>query len=195
MDLTLTQAAQLLGKTRRQVEYLVKTGRLPAKKDGARWVVADTDLPLSPAQRQARERKAAALHAVAEEVLGEAAPKTRYSLRDLKAFREGLAAYTAAREALPDTHPALPLLRQALDELAVGCHRFERRGKADAYGRARDCASRAACALLVDALPEGDDLIARIEQALIPAIAGLLKLAHLSTDNSIHHEGHEEHEE
>jgi len=177
VDLTLTQAAQLLGKTRRQVEYMIRTARLPARKEGGRWVVKDTDLPLSPGQRQARERKAAALHAVAEEVLGEAAPKTRYSLRDLKAFREGLAAYTAARGALPDTHPALPLLRQALDEVAVGCHRFERRGKAEAYGRARDCASRAACALLVDTLPDGEALIERIEQALIPAIAGLLRRA------------------
>lgn len=177
MNLSLTQAAQLLGKTRRQVEYLVKTGRLPAKKEGARWVVADTDLPLSPAQRQARERKAAALHAVAEEVLGEAAPKTRYSLRDLKAFREGLAAHAAAREALPATHPALSLLRRGLDELAVGCHRFERRAKAESYGRARDCASLAACALLVDTPPAGDALVEHIEQALIPAIAGLLRRA------------------
>ena len=177
MDLTLTQAAQLLGKTRRQVEYLIKTARLPAKKAGARWVVADADLPLSPAQRQARERKVAALRGVAEEVLGEAAPKTRYSLRDLKAFREGLLAYATGREHLPDNHPALPLLRQALDDLAVGCHRFERRGKAEAYGRARDCASLAACALLVDTAPEGEDLIERIEQALIPAIAGLLRRA------------------
>ena len=177
MDLTLTQAAQLLGKTRRQVEYLVKTGRLPAKKAGARWLVADTDLPLSPGQRQARERKTAALHAVAEEVRGETAPKTRYSLRDLKAFREGLAAYGAGRKQLPETHPALPLLRQALDDLAVGCHRFERRSKAEAYGRARDNASLAVCALLVDEAPAGEALIERIEQAIIPAIAGLMRRA------------------
>jgi len=175
MDLSLTQAAQLLGKTRRQVEYLIKTGRLPAKKVGTRWLIADSDLPLSPSQRQARERKAAALQTVAEEVLGATAPKTRYSLRDLKAFAEGLAAYAAGRAQLPETHPALPLLRQALDDLAIGCHRFERRGKAEAYGRARDHASLAVCALLAEETPAGEGLIERIEQEIIPAIAGLLR--------------------
>jgi hypothetical protein len=34
MDLSLTQAAQLLGQTRRQVEYLIKTGRLPTPASG-----------------------------------------------------------------------------------------------------------------------------------------------------------------
>jgi excisionase family DNA binding protein len=184
MDLTLTQAAQLLGKTRRQVEYLIKTGRLPAKKVGTHWVVEDSDLPLSPAQRQAQERKTAALHAVAEEVLGATTPKIRYSLRDLKAFREGLALVTAGRDQLPEAHPALPLLRQALDALAIGCHRFERRGKAEAYGRARDQASLAACALLVDAPPGGEALVAGIEQTLIPAIAGLLRRAERSSGGS-----------
>lgn len=175
MELSLTQAAQLLGKTRRQVEYLIKTGHLPAKKDGSRWLVKDTDLPLSPAQRQARERKTAALQAVVEEVLGETTPRTRYSLRDLKAFREGLAILAAGRGQLPASHAALPLLRQSLDKIAVGCHRFERRSKAEAYGQARDHASLAACALLVEETPGGEALIERIEQALIPAIAGLLR--------------------
>lgn len=177
MDLSLTQAAQFLGQTRRQVEYLIKTGRLPARKDGARWVVTDTDLPLSPGQRQASERKAAALHAVAEEVLGQGAPRTRYSVLDLKAFREGLAVLADCRAHLPETHPALPLLRQALDDLAVGCHRFDRRGKAEAYGRARDGTSRTVCALLIDAPPGTEALVERLEQTLIPAISGLTRRA------------------
>jgi len=138
-------------------------------------VVADSDLPLSPAQRQARERKAAALHAVAEEVLGETTPKTRYSLRDLKAFREGLAAFAAGRGQLPETHPALPLLRQALDALAVGCHRFERSAKAEAYREARDVASRAVCALVLDAGEPADALASAIEQELMASLAGLLR--------------------
>lgn len=176
MDLSLTQAAQRLGKTRRQVEYLIKTGRLAAHKQGGRWVVADADLPLSPGQRQAQARKAAGLRAVAEEVLDTVAPtKPRYSMRDLKAFREALAALRACEASVAAGHPAIGLLRQSLDNLAVGCHRFDRRGKAEAYGEARDRASLAACALLVQASPEAEAVVERIEQALIPAIAGLMR--------------------
>jgi len=182
MNLSLTQVAQLLGKTRRQVEYLIKTGRLPATKEGAHWVVADSDLPLSPGQRQARERKGAALHAVAEEVLGQAAPRTRYSLRDLRAFQAGLATLADCRRLLPAEHPALPLLRQALDDLAVGCHRFERRTKAEAYGRARDGASRAVCALFVDPPTGVEPLLEALEQTLIPAISGLMRRADRGAD-------------
>jgi excisionase family DNA binding protein len=181
MDLTLSQAAQLLGKTRRQVEYLIKTGRLPARKPGGRWVVADADLPLSPGQRQAQERKAAGLRAVAEEVLEARAPRPRYSMRDLKAFREGVAALHGCQEGVDPGHPAVALLRQVLDSLAVGCHRYERHSKAQAYGEARDRASLAACALLLEAPPAAEAVVERIEQGLIPAIAGLMRRADRGT--------------
>ncbi|MCC2868226.1 MAG: helix-turn-helix domain-containing protein, partial [Candidatus Accumulibacter phosphatis] len=39
MHLTLEQAAALLGKTRRQVVYMIEQGRLPAQKVGGRWVI------------------------------------------------------------------------------------------------------------------------------------------------------------
>jgi excisionase family DNA binding protein len=177
VDLTLTQAAQLLGKTRRQVEYLIQTGRLPARKLGGRWVVAEADLPLTPGQREARARKAAALRAVADGVLAGSAPKPRYSMRDLKAFREGEEALRTCGERVDAPHPALDLLRAALDSLAVGCHRFDHRSKAEAYGQARDRASLAACALLVQGPHEAEPVVQRIEQELIPAISGLLRRA------------------
>ena len=177
MDLSLTQAAQLLGQSRRQVEYLIKTGRLTARKEGARWLVRDSDLPLSPGQRQAAERKSAALHAVAEEVLGERAPRTRYSVMDLKAFRAALSAFGDGRRDLPQDHPALALLRAVLDDLAVGCHRFEHRGKAEAYGRARDGTSRAVCALLIEPPAGAEALVELLEQTLLPAISGLMRRA------------------
>jgi excisionase family DNA binding protein len=175
MNLTLTQTAELLGKTRRQVEYLIKSGRLRAQKQGGRWVVKEADLPLSPGQRQARARKAAALRDAADEALSRAAPKQRYSMRDLKAFQEAAAAFNSCRERVDDTHRALQMLHDTLDDLAIGYHRYDRRGKAEAYGRARDRASLAACTLLVQGPPETEDIVERIEQALIPAISGLMR--------------------
>jgi hypothetical protein len=177
VDLTLTQAARLLGKTRRQVEYLIKTGRLAAQKQGGRWVVSDADLPLSPAQRQAKLRKAAGLRGAAEDVLDGSASKAGYSMRDLRAFREALAALQACEASVEAGHPAIALLRRALDSLAVGCHRFDRKSKAQAYGAARDRASLAACALLVQPSSEAEAVVERIEQSLIPTIAGLLRRA------------------
>jgi hypothetical protein len=166
-----------MGQSRRQVEYLIKTGRLTARKEGARWLVRDSDLPVSPAQRQAAERKSNALHAVAEEVLGQKSPRPRYSVTDLKAFRAALDAFSDARRDLPQTHPALPLLRAVLDDLAVGCHRYEHRAKAEAYGRARDATSRAVCALLVESPAGTEALVERLEHTLLPAISGLMRRA------------------
>ena len=171
----------MLGKTRRQVEYLIKTGRLTARKVGTRWVIDDAELPLSPGQRQARERKASALHGVADEVLQQVAPRTRYSLRDLNAFREALAIFESGRNSLPQDHAALALIRECLDDLAVGCHRFGYRTKADAYSRARDRASLAVCALMVEPHNAAEPLIERLEQTLIPSIAGLLRRTERST--------------
>ena len=39
MELSLQQTADILGKTRRQVLYMIDQGRLPGKKVGGRWVV------------------------------------------------------------------------------------------------------------------------------------------------------------
>ena len=47
MQLTLEQAATRLGKSLRQVRYMIKSQRLPAQKVGGRWMVDSADLPLS----------------------------------------------------------------------------------------------------------------------------------------------------
>jgi excisionase family DNA binding protein len=52
MQLTLHQAAAALGKTRRQVQYLIQQGRLPAQKVGGRWYVESADLEADPAAAQ-----------------------------------------------------------------------------------------------------------------------------------------------
>ncbi|MBF0138170.1 MAG: hypothetical protein HQL65_18205 [Magnetococcales bacterium] len=67
MDISLSEAAIILGKTPRQVRYLIKTGVLAAHKENGCWVIANVDLPLTDAQRQAMARRAeTAQHAMAE---------------------------------------------------------------------------------------------------------------------------------
>ncbi|MEY6431794.1 hypothetical protein ABC977_05150 [Thioalkalicoccus limnaeus] len=48
-----------MGKTRRQVPYLIQNGQLTARKVSGLWVIDSADLPLSDGQRQALARDAA----------------------------------------------------------------------------------------------------------------------------------------
>lgn len=175
MDLSLTQAAQLLGQTRRQVEYQIRQGRLKAQKINGRWRIAEEDLNLSPGQRRAVNRRADALRDVALEVLDRDAPRPAYSMADLHAFQATRALWHSCIEALEPEHPALRELGDAARRLAVGCHRFERPDKARAYHEARDALSLAACALHLEPDPARQSLATRIETEAIPAVAGLCR--------------------
>jgi uncharacterized membrane protein YccC len=141
--------------------------------------VVDSDaLPLSTGQRAAVERRERQLRAAVEEGLGlrdtpERPP--RYSVRDLRAFQVALPLYRRAAQALAPDHPATTALREVLQLLTRGCHRFERGAKAEAYREARDAASRAVCELLLDAGEATDELVSAIEQDLMASLAGLLK--------------------
>ena len=178
MKLTLEQAAARLGKSERQIRYLVQNGRLAAEKVGGRWLIESDDLALSDGQRQAVERKERQLRAAVEEglALPEASERSpRYSVRDLKAFQLALPLQRQAAACLGAEHPATLALRRVLEELARGCHRFEHAEKADAYRQARDAASGAVVELLLCTRPETDALAVQIEQELMAALAGLLR--------------------
>jgi excisionase family DNA binding protein len=175
LQLSVTQTAQLLGKTRRQVEYLIKQGRLPARKVGGRWQVEESDLELSPGQRQAARRRADALRDTALGVLEGNSPRPRYSMTDLHAFQTVSGLWRDGEQTLGPDHHTLPRLRHALDQLALGCHRFEREDKARAYHEARDALALAACALHLETDPAPRTLAVRIEGEAIPAVSGLLR--------------------
>ena len=86
MDLSLPEAAALLGQSLHQVRYLIRTARLPAKKVGGQWRVRREDLPRGVAQAQAAERKVERLREAVDDALALPPNKVRYSLRDMKAF-------------------------------------------------------------------------------------------------------------
>lgn len=174
MTLTLSQAASQLGKTQRQIRYLIQEGRLKARKDGGRWVVDSADLPLAGPRQEAQARRQDRLRDAADEALGPR-PAKRWGLKDLKAITIGVPLYQRARDCFGDD--ALPTreLRAGLDLLAVGAHRFGATDKRDAYRGARDAAARAAMALLLAPGPEAETLFAEIERELMPAIVGALR--------------------
>lgn len=182
MELSLAEAARLLGKSERQVRYLIKSGAFPAQKVDGRWRIQRQDLPLSEGQQRAAERKAERAVEVALEVLrpgagsAEGGPR-RYSVVELRAYREGAPLYRDLVGTAGADHPAAQFLREALMLLACGCHEYQGREKAGFYSRAREQASRAVMALLLDGAEACRELVARFESGMLPALGGLIRQA------------------
>jgi hypothetical protein len=179
MDLSLVDASRLLGKTPRQVRYMIKQGRLKARKDGVRWVISDADLPLSDAQRRAQAKKAQELREIVEGALGPhlRSGKRTYGVRDLQAFVQGRAVYKDAIANLGDGHPAAVSLLSTLVSTSQGCYRYHDRDKLDAYRTAREESARAIAMLLVDDHPKAEGLAESLEREVIPALTGLIRKA------------------
>jgi len=178
MELTLREAGHLLGKTPRQLRYLIQNGRIAARKQGKHWLLERESLPLSEAQLRSRERKAHELRGVVEDALGpHLAPpgRRRYSVQATAAFSVGRPIFAAARERLGDDHPAVEALRDALVAVTQGCHRFHHREKLEAYRDGREHASRAVALLLLDPGVEVEALTRDVEEELLPALTGLIR--------------------
>jgi len=69
MYVTLKEAAQLTGRSVRSVRYLIKQGRLPAKRKGRLWLIHKDALPLTEAQRQGLNARAEALQLAVEPLI------------------------------------------------------------------------------------------------------------------------------
>jgi len=69
MLLTLDQTAAKLGKTRRQIQYMIRQNRLRAQKVGNRWLIDDADLSFSEKQKEVQNRKQRKLKAAIEDAL------------------------------------------------------------------------------------------------------------------------------
>jgi hypothetical protein len=157
---------------------MIQSEELPARKVAGRWMIEADDLPLTTGQREAVARKERQLRSAVEEGLGiteDGERKPRYSLRDLKAFQIVLPIYRQTAQTFGEGHPAATSLRKALDQLSLGCHRFERQHKIEAYRQARDFTSLAVCELALAETAEAETLINALEQNLMAALAGLLR--------------------
>lgn len=177
MKLTLEQTAAHLGKSPRQVRYMIEQRTLPAEKIGGRWFIDSDHLPAAaPQQAKVQTRKQQRFSNALEDALEiDKATTRRYSFRDLKAFQIGLPLYRQTCAAFSEEHPAAQALRRMLEQLAMGCHRFERNDKVLAYRTARDQASLAVCELALEESPAAVKLMDGLEQDLMAALAGLMR--------------------
>ncbi|MBI2376739.1 MAG: helix-turn-helix domain-containing protein [Deltaproteobacteria bacterium] len=177
MKISLREAAQLLGKSERQVRYMVKEGRLQAHKDGSRWLIERSDLPLPPSAVQRGVEERARLTGVLEAALGPAeSPRKRYSVTDLKVFEAGRTLYPLIAAAAGEDSSAARRLREGLGLVACGCHTFQRRDKVTFFQKAREQLCFALSALLLgDETQRG--LGQRLEGEVLPSLGGLLRAA------------------
>lgn len=93
MEITVTEAAALLGRSVRTVRAQVARGELPGIKRGGQWFVNKAALPLTEPQRAAMQAKADTLRGALEQALPPRLARSGGSLRrglaDLDAFRLG----------------------------------------------------------------------------------------------------------
>ncbi|MCC6554173.1 MAG: helix-turn-helix domain-containing protein [Polyangiaceae bacterium] len=91
-ELSLREAAAALGKSLRQVRYLITTGRLAARKTGGEWRIRASDLQATPPRRRRAARKLEAIRTTVDETLAvdRTAARRPWSVRDMKAFQIGL---------------------------------------------------------------------------------------------------------
>ena len=175
MELSLQQTADILGKTRRQVLYMIEQGRLPGKKVGGRWVIDRAGLQVDEAMQQRTSQRQARFKTVVEDALTPGRER-HYSLRDLKAVQLATPIYRQLAAHGAGWEQAATYMRECLDQLALGCYRYDRQEKAVAYRAARDAASLACMELLLrTGAGQEEPLLSAIEQELMPAFAGLLR--------------------
>jgi len=180
MKLSLRQTAELLGKSQRQVRYMIKEGRLKASKDGSRWVVDRGDLPLPAGQVMRGLKDQARVKEVVETALGTtgaAAEARRYSVTDLRSFQAGRKVLAEIRGKLGEDSLPARRLADALALITCGCHTFHKRDKVAFFQRAREQVCYALAALLMSDDGEAAALATAIEADVLPALAGILRSA------------------
>ena len=177
MEVSLAEAARLLGKTTRQVRYMIEQGRLNATKTDGVWHIHSDALPRSPGQLQAQQVRLEQAQQTAEEVLRPHKTTSQRgfrSVRDLRAFEVGRDIHRALLPAVGPEHLASRQLREALEHLACACHEFQDVPRRTHFSAARALMARSVTALLLDSealVPLAD----RLEKELLPLLGGLLR--------------------
>ncbi len=189
MELTVREAAALLGRSPRAVRAQLVRGDLRGAKRGGRWRVERRHLPLTEAQRESLQAKAETVRKAVEEALPSRLARTRgqksRSLADLDAFRHGAGLLARLRadesDALSDVsrRRVIRQLEEALLALAEAAQHFERELKLEAIHRARAHLARATAVLLLEAgIPPREPVFAwvtTLESEIIPAVAGFAR--------------------
>lgn len=183
MELSVREAATLMGRSPRTVRAQLARGDLPGIKRGGHWRVERRHLPLTEAQRQALEAKADSIRQVVENALpSRSATRTgerSRSVADLDAFRRGAEVLAALRAAEPGQideptrRRADAALEASLLALSESALHFEHQAKREALDRCRSELARALALLLLLSRDEPvASWIRQLEAGMAPAVAG-----------------------
>ncbi|MEM7253287.1 MAG: helix-turn-helix domain-containing protein [Pseudomonadota bacterium] len=180
MKLSLTETSDVLGKSERQIRYMIRAEQLPATKVGGRWEIDSADLPLTDAQRAKLAERAHTVTSAMTDALESVAKATTggkarpFSVTDFQAFQIGRSVYHDVVDALGPDSLSAQHLYAALAGLTRGCHAYRPADKAAHFSRAREATADSVTALLVNDHAQATSLATRIEQEVIPKLSALL---------------------
>ena len=174
MELTVQEAATLLGVTRRAVRARIRRGTLRAFKRGNQWYLPRKALDLDPTQQRRLRDVSDEIRATVEGALPD---RDARSVAELKSFRAAKAVLLGLRGHGVELQPAAGALQDGLGRLAEGHHQFSRAAKLSGYGAARSrfCHALAGLLVLDSALASG--AARAIELEVLPPLAGLIRWA------------------
>lgn len=191
MELSVREAASILGRSPRTIRAQLCRGDLPGRKRDGRWVVPRESLPLTEAQRRVLQERADDLRRTLDEALPSRLAATRgrrgRSIADVDAFRRGVALLEAMRRegegllsgALMCDVPAH--LERALLSLAEAVSQYDPRLKLAALNASRAEIARALARLFLHGgIPPKEPMwgwASIIESEILPAVAGLARWA------------------
>jgi hypothetical protein len=191
MQLSVREAATLLGRSPRTVRAQLIRGDLPGRKTKGRWRIERRHLPLTENQRVQLQSKADALRRTVDEALpprlARTAGERHRSLMDLDAFRLGASLLAELRAEggtdapQPGQGRVVELLEGALLSLAEAVQQYDRDLKVAALCRCRAGLARATGLLaLAMPIPPSGPMTAwllRLETEVLPAVAGFSRWA------------------
>jgi len=188
MEISVREAATLLGRSRRTVRAQLARGDLAGRKRQGRWRVDRRHLPLTEAQHQALQRKADDVRQAVEAALPsrlsrDGGDRSR-SVLDLDAFRIGAEVLGEVRKdgsGLAEERQAriAAALEQGLLALTEATLHFDRGRKQEALHRCRGHLAEALGLLLLAPGSAPGQPVAewsrRLEKEMAPALAGFAR--------------------
>jgi len=189
MELSVREAATLMGCSPRTVRAQLARGELPGKKRNGRWRVDRRNLPLTEAQHRVLQEKAQAVRDAVEAALpsrtARRAGDRGRSVYDLDAFRAGAEVLRSLRAAGDDDLPeatrrrAEAAIEAALLALSEAVVQFERDLKLAAIRRSRARLARALGLLLIEmGEPPREPVLGWVQQLegeVVPALGGFAR--------------------
>ena len=189
MQLSVSEAATLLGRSPRAVRAQLARGDIEGVKRDGVWRIERGSLPLNETQRRSLQAKAELVRRAVEDALPSRTATTTgrrsRSLADMTAFRKGAQLLGEIRSAEcsslgePAQGQICRLFEQALLKLAEAEQHFDRELKLAAVNRARAALARVVGCLLMEAgIPPPEPAfgwLTTLEGEVMPAVAGFAR--------------------